>query len=141
MQPKMHHSRGNRPKTMQAEPNDSFPRAVGLHKKDRNRQTLGFPPLNLAEPKRIMFSTPLCAKCVSVDGSWSTKCLVLCVWETGAQLQASLPGDLTQFRLLFTSSQRPVSRQCRRVSTRGNVVEVAYLRTQPAFVLKAELDQ
>ena len=141
MQPKMHHSRGNRPKMMQAEPNDSLPRAVGLHKKDRNRQTLGFPPLNLAEPKRIMFSTPLCAKCVSADGSWSTKCLVLCVWETGAQLQVSLPGDLAEFRLLFTSSQRPVSRQCRRVSTRGHVVEVAYLRTQPTFVLKAELDQ
>jgi hypothetical protein len=62
------------------------------------------------------------------------------VWDTGAQLQVSLPGDLTQFYLLFTSSQKPVSRQCRRVSIWGNVIEVVYLRKQPAFLLNAGLD-
>jgi len=110
------------------------------HQKNRNTQTLGFPPVNLAEPKRVTFSTPICARCVSADGLRSTNCLVLSVWDTGAQLQASLPGDLTEFNLLFTSSQKPVSRQCRRVSTWGNVIEVAYLRKQPTFVLNARLD-
>jgi hypothetical protein len=110
------------------------------HQKDRNKQTLGFPPVNPAQPKRVIFSTPLCARCVSADGLRSANCLVLCVWDTGARLQVSLPGDLTEFQLLFTSSQKPVSRQCRRVSTWGNVIEVAYLRKQPTFVLNAGLD-
>jgi hypothetical protein len=122
------------------EPNVSLPRAIVLHTKDGNKQTLGFPPLNLAEPKRVIFSTPICARCASADGLWSTNCLVLGVWDTGAQLQVSLPGDLTEFHLLFTSSQKPVSRQCRRVSTRGDVIEVTYLRKQPTFVLNAGLD-
>ncbi|SDJ61573.1 hypothetical protein SAMN05444163_5929 [Bradyrhizobium ottawaense] len=100
---------------------------------------MGFPPVNLAEPKRVIFSTPLYATCMSVDGLWSTNCLVLSVWDTGAQLEVSLPGDLTEFYLLFTSPPRSVSRQCRRVSTRGKVIEVAYLRKQPAFQLNAGL--
>jgi hypothetical protein len=120
--------------------NESLPRAIVLHKKDTNKQTLGFPTFNLAEPKRVIFSTPLCARCVSADRLWSTNCLVLSVWDTGAQLEVSLPGDLTEFYLLFTFPPRPVSRQCRRVSTRGNVIEVAYLRKQPAFLLNTELD-
>ena len=119
---------------------ESLPRAIVLHKKDRNKQTLGFPPFNLAEPKRVIFSIPLCARCVSADGLWSTNCFVLSVWDTGAQLEVSLPGDLTEFYLLFTFPPRPVSRQCRRVSTCGNVIEVACLRKQPAFLLNAGLD-
>lgn len=110
------------------------------HQNDSNKQTLGFPPVNLAKPKRVIFSTPICARCVSADGLWSTNCMVLGVWDTGAQLQANFPGDLTEFQLLFTSSQRPVSRQCRRVSTWGNVIDVVYLRKQPSFTLNAELD-
>jgi hypothetical protein len=77
---------------------------------------------------------------MSVDRLWSTDCLTLSVWDTGAKLEVSLPGDLTEFYLLLTSSPRPVSRQCRKVSTRGNVVEVAFLREQPAFLLNAGLD-
>jgi hypothetical protein len=140
--PMMHHRQATQQtETLSVEPgNVALPRAIVLHKKDGNKQTLGFPPFNLAEPKRVIFSTPICARCVSADGLWSTNCLVLCVWNTGAQLQASLPGDLTEFYLLFTSSPRPVSRRCRRVSTRGNVVEVAFLREQPAFQLNAGLD-
>ncbi len=110
------------------------------HQNDRNKQTLGFPPVNLAKPKRVIFSTPICARCVSIDGLWSTDCMVLGVWDTGAQLQANLPGNLTEFHLLFTASQKPVSRQCRRLSTWGNVIEVAYLRKQPAFLRNAGLD-
>jgi hypothetical protein len=141
MQSTMHHHRETQPtETLPVEPNVSLPRAIGLRKKDKKGQTLGFPPLKLAEPKRIIFSAPLCARCVSADGLWSTNCLVLCVWDTGAQLKISLPGDLTQFYLLFTPPPRPVSRQCRRVSTRGDVIEVAYLRKQPAFLLNTELD-
>jgi hypothetical protein len=137
----MRHRRETQPtETLPVEPNVSLPRAVGLHKKDRKGQTLGFPPLKPAEPKRVIFSTPVCARCVSADGLWSTNCLVLSVWDTGAQLKVSLPGDLTQFNLLFTSSQRPVSRQCRRVSTRGDVIEVAYLQKQMAFLLNSGLD-
>jgi hypothetical protein len=141
MEPKTHHRRETQPaEILPVEPNVSLSPTIGLIKKDRNKQTLGFPPLNLAEPKRVIFSTPICARCVSADGLWSTNCLVLCVWDTGAQLQVSLPGDLTQFYLLFTSSQKPVSRQCRRVSICGNVIEVAYLRKQPAFLLNAGLN-
>ena len=110
------------------------------YEKDRNTQTLGFPPVNLVQPKRVIFSTPICARCVSAGGLWSANCLVLGVWDTGARLQISLPGNLTEFQLLFTCSQKPVSRRCRRVSTWGNVIEVAYLRKQPTFVLNAELD-
>jgi hypothetical protein len=118
---------------------ESLPRAIVLHNKD-NKQTLGFPPVDLAEQKRVIFSTPLCARCVSADGLWSTNCLVLSLWDTGAQLEVSLPDGLTEFYLLFTFPPRPVSRQCRRVSTRGNVIEVACLRKQPAFLPNTELN-
>ena len=138
----MHHRQATQQaETLPVEPeNVSLPRAVVLHTKDWKKQTLGFPPLNPAEPQRVIFSTPLYARCMSADGLWSTKCLAMSVWDTGAQLEVSLPGDLTEFYLLFTSPPRPVSRQCRRVSTRGNVIEVAFLRRQPAFLLNAGLD-
>ena len=134
--PRMHHRQATQqPATPPAQPgNVSLPRAVVLHKKDSDRQTLGFPPVSRAEPKRVTFSTPLYARCMSADGLWSTNCLALSVWKTGAELQVSLPGDLTEFYLLFTSPPRPVSRQCRRASTHGNVIEVACMRKQPAFL-------
>ena len=141
MQPTKHHRRKTHPaETPLIEPNASLPRAIVLQKTDRIRQTIGFPSLDLPEPKRILFSAPLNARCVSADGLWSINCMVLCVWDTGAQLLASLPVHLTKFELLFTASQRPVSRQCRRVSTRGHVIEVAYLRKQPAFLMNTGLN-
>lgn len=137
--PRKHHRRATqRPEALPEEAgNVSLPRAIVLQKKDGNRETLGFPPLNRAEPKRVVFSTPVSAGCMSVDGLWSTDCLVLSVWDAGAQLEVSLPGHLAEFYLLFTSPPRPVFRQCRRISTRGRVIEVAYLWKQPAFVLNA----
>jgi hypothetical protein len=127
--------------TLPVEPGKvSLPRAIVLAKEDKNKQTLGFPPINPAEPKRVTFSTPLYARCMSVDGLWSTNCLVLSVWDTGGQLKVSRPGDLTEFFLLFTSSPKPVYRQCKRVRTCGNMIEIAYLRKQPHFLLKADLD-
>jgi hypothetical protein len=142
MQTKSHHDREmQRAELPPAEPNVPVPRAIVLHQKDGNQQTLGFPPFNPAKPKRVIFSTPICARCVSADRSWSINCLVLSVWDSGAQLKASLPGDFTEFHLLFTSSQKPVFRQCRRVSVWSNVIEVAYLRKRPTFLLNAGLDQ
>jgi hypothetical protein len=127
--------------TLSAEPGSvSLPRAIVVHEQDSNKKTLGFPPLNPAETKRVVFFTPLYARCMSVDGLWSTDCWVLSVWDTGAHLEVSLPGHLTEFYLLLTPPPRPVSRQCRRVNTRGSVIEVACLRKQPAFLLNAGLD-
>lgn len=118
----------------------SLRRAVVLHSKDLDKQTLGFPPIDVAEPKRVIFSTPLHAMCLSVDGLWSTNCLVVSIWDSGAQLEATLPGDLTEFYLLFTAPPKPVSRQCRRVNTCGTVIEVACQRKQPAFLLNTGID-
>jgi hypothetical protein len=100
-------------------------RAVVLHEDDKLR-TVGFPALHQMEAKRVTFASPLYAKCMSIDGVWATDCLVLSVWDTGARLQVRRPGDLTEFYLLFTSSFRPVFRQCRRVSAWGNVIQVEY---------------
>ena len=83
-----------------------------------------------------MFCTPISAKCVSADGSWSTDCLVLCVWDSGAHLRQA-------FRLVSPSSifySRPVKGRSPGtadfLSICGHVIEVAYLLKQPAFLLK-----
>lgn len=126
---------------MSVEPgNVSRLRAIVLAREPRIGQTLGFPSLNLAKPKRVAFSTPLYARCTSVDGLWATSCRVLSVWDFGAQIEVNLPSDLTQFYLLLTPPPRLVSRQCRRVGTRGNLIEVVYLRKQPTFLLNSGLD-
>ena len=114
-------------------------RAVVLHQEDQLR-TVGFPALHRTDSKRVTFQRPLYARCMSIDGVWATDCLVLTVWDAGAQLQVRRPSDLTEFYLLLTSSPRPVFRQCRRVSTCGNVIQVEYQRRQPDFLLKAELN-
>lgn len=134
----MHDRRTTRNKNVPAlEPGGiPVPRAIILHNDDRKPRTVGFPALHRTEPKRVAFSSPLYARCRSVDGTRSTDCLVLSVWDTGAQLQVRRPADLTEFYLLFTSSLRPVFRQCKRVWTRGNVIDVAYQRKQPDFLLK-----
>jgi hypothetical protein len=106
-------------------------RAVVLHQDDK-LSTVGFPALHQAETKRVTFASPLYGKCMSIDGVWVTDCLVLSVWDTGAQLRVRRPGELTEFYLLFTftSSVRPVFRQCRRVSAWGNVIQVEYQAKQ-----------
>lgn len=126
---------------MTGEPgNVSRLRDLVLARKPRTGQTLGFPSLNLAKPKRVAFSTPLHARCTAVDGLWVTSCRVLSVWDIGAQIEASFPDEFTQFYLSFTPPPRLVSRLCKRVGTRGSLVEVLYLRKQPAFLLNAELE-
>ena len=111
-----------------------------LRQNDNGLRTVGFPALRPTTPKRVIFSSPLHARCMSIDGICSIDCLVLSVWETGAQLQVRRPSELADFYLLFTSSLRPVFRQCRRLSTCSNVIQVAYQRKQPDFLLKAGLD-
>ena len=113
-----------------------LPRAIVLHDDDQKPQTVGFPALQQTKPRIITFANPLDARCMSVDGVWSTDCLVLSVWDTGAQLQVREPGELTEFYLVFTSSPKPVFRRCKRVRTCGDVIEVANQRSQPDFVLK-----
>jgi hypothetical protein len=76
---------------------------------------------------------------MSVDGVCCTDCLVLSVWDTGAQLQVGRPGDLAEFYLVFTSSPKPVFRRCKRVGICGDLIEVAYQSKQPDFLLKPEL--
>src|ERR1700677_3991269 len=97
-------------------------RAVVLHQDDK-LSTVGFPARHQAEYARVTFARSLHAKCMSIYGVWSTDCLVLSVWSTGAQLRVRRPGVLAEFYLLFTSSFRPVFRQCRRVSAWGNVIQ------------------
>jgi len=134
----MHHHRAAQNRTPPPRRGLPLVRAVVLHQEDKLR-TVGFPALHRTDSKRVTFQTPLYAKCMSIDGVWSTDCLVLTVWDAGAQLQVRRPSDLTEFYLLLTSSFRPVFRQCRRVSTCGNVIQVDYQRRQPDFLLKAEL--
>lgn len=129
-EPVMHHHKAAQKTSPSKSEKVPLVRAVVLHQDDK-LSTVGFPALHQAETKRVTFARPLHAKCMSIDGVWSTDCLVLSVWDTGAQLRVRRPGDLTEFYLLFTSSFRPVFRQCRRVSAWGNVIQVEYQPKQP----------
>lgn len=123
------------------EPGNAFcPRAIILSENLRAPQTLGFPALNQTKPRRVAFSIPLHARCTSVDGLWAASCRVLSIWDVGAQIEASFPDDFTQFYLLFTPLPRLVSRLCKRVITRGSLIEVLYLRRQPTFLMSAGPD-
>ena len=75
---------------------------------------------------------------MSIDGTRFIDCLVLSVRDNGAQLQLRVH-DLSEFFLLFTSSVKPVYRRCKRVSVRGDEIEVEYQRREPSFALDAEL--
>lgn len=90
--------------------------------------------------KRVVFDPPIYAKCMSIDGRWITDCLVVIVWESGAQLEVKCPKDLTEFILLFTSSQSPVRRRCKRVWTSGNQIEVKYQGSQAGYSIRGEHD-
>ena len=116
-----------------------LPRAIILHDHEVKPQTIGFPTLHRTEPKIATFATPLYANCMSIEGVWCTDCLVLSVWDTGAQLRVKRPSDLTDFYLLFTSSPRPVFRRCKRIRTCGDVIEVEYQPKQPDFLLNPGL--
>ena len=116
-----------------------MPRAIILHGDGHKPQTVGFPALHQTRPKIATFATALHAKCMSVDGACCTDCLVLSVWDTGAQLQVGRPADLAEFYLVFTSSPKPVFRRCKRIRTCGDLIEVAYQPKQADFPLQPEL--
>ena len=95
------------------------------------------------QPKIVTFDYPLGAKCMSSDGMLRIDCLVLAVWEGGARLKVEHPqvlAELSEFFLLFTSSQKPVFRQCKRVWTRGYEIEVEYHQKQAAHLSHMEYD-
>lgn len=98
-------------------------------------RTFGFPALR-TESKRVTFTPPLYARCVALDGSWSTDCRVLIVSNDGARLLVRNPEGLNMFLLFFVSSPKPVFRRCRRIWVRRNELEVSYERLQPSFALE-----
>lgn len=100
----------------------------------RRRYTFGFPALQ-TESKRVSFTEPLYARCVALDGSWSTDCRVLIVWNEGARVFARNPKHLARFVLFFVSNPKPVFRRCKTVWIRGNELEVHYERL-PGFALE-----
>ena len=95
------------------------------------------------QPKIVTFPFPLDAQCMSIDGMRRIDCLVLAVWEEGARLKVDRPQVLAKFSeffLLFTSSQKPVFRQCKRVATRGYEIELEYHQKQAAHLSHMEYD-
>lgn len=68
-------------------------------------------------------------------------CLVVTVWEGGARLNVKSPEHLTEFLLYFTWSHNPVSRQCKRVWTRGDEIEVECKREQPSYLMHMRYDR
>lgn len=125
------------------EPNDIPPAPPALRTRGESRryqpQTIGFPTLR-STSKRVMFDPPLYAKCISIDGAWCIDCLVVTVWESGAQIKITRANDLTEFLILFTSSRSPVRRRCKKVATYGNRIEVEFERKQPSYSMHLERD-
>lgn len=110
----------------------------------------GYEPVNsnpLVEQKEksriVTFNTPLDAQCMSADGTWHIDCQVLAVWADGASLKVKQPKALTkssEFVLLFTSSQKPVLRRCKRVLTRGRAIGVEYCQDRASYLMHMEYD-
>lgn len=78
------------------------------------------------------FDPPRPARCSSLDGTWSTDCLILSVWETGARLLLQRPTSIVDLLIAFSSGPMPVFRQGRRTRTNGNELEVEYKREKPS---------
>lgn len=95
------------------------------------------------QPKIVTFDPPLNAQCTSIDGTRREGCLVLSVWDGGARLRLKEPTALAQFSeffLLFTLSQKPVFRDCKRVWTHGYEIEVEYRQKQASYLMHMECD-
>jgi hypothetical protein len=104
-------------------------------KGDRSRfVAIGFPAQRNNE-KKVHFEPPLRARFVTLDGSWSTACEVMAVWETGARLRVKHPPPV-RFILLFAWSPTVVSRLCRRVRWRGENVWVDHVRQRPCYSME-----
>lgn len=109
-----------------------------MHQKNAKSQTLGFPALQNGKRKTVRFDPPRSAICVSTDGQLCTECLVISVWDQGARLHVQDAQALTEFALLFATSPKPVTRQCKRVSVRGNLIDVEYTREYPCHAKHME---
>src|ERR1700727_260018 len=97
-----------------------------MHHNNQKLRTLGFPALQNGERKTVRFDPPRSAICISPDGLLCTNCLVIGVWEKGARLHVQDAQALNEFVLLFATAPRPVTRRCKRVSVRGNLIDVEY---------------
>lgn len=104
---------------------------------DERPRTIGFPAIQNDRRKRVWFDPPRSVTCTLDGGTVCTDCVVLCIWDSGATLRVGDVGILTEFDLLFASGPRPVRRRCKRLSVRGNVMDVEFKRRTPCYVLEA----
>lgn len=65
-------------------------------------------------------------------------CLVISVWNRGARLQVEDAHALSEFTLFFATDPRPVTRQCKRIATRGKLIDVEYVREVPSYAKHME---
>ena len=107
---------------------------------DKRPRTIGFPALQNDRQKRVWFDPPRSVICTLDGGAVCTDCLVLCIWDSGAKLRVRDASILTEFDLLFASGPRPVRRRCKRLSVRGNVMDVEFKRGAPCYVLESGQD-
>jgi hypothetical protein len=129
---------GTRPSSGRKSP---FSRSVVLRSdNDEGPRTIGFPALPNDRPKKVWFDPPLAVICTLNGGAVCTDCVVLGIWDSGARLRVPDAGILTEFDLLFTSGPRPVRRRCKRLSVRGNVIDVEFKQTRPRYVMESGQD-
>ncbi len=130
----MHHGQATQSKNEPLSgPKTGSSRAIAQPQNGQKPRTLGFPALQSEKIKRVRFDPPRSALCISPDGLLCTDCLVISVWEHGARLRVQEVQALTEFVLLFPSGPRPVTRQCKRVSVRGNLIDVEYSREPQCY--------
>lgn len=110
-------------------------RAVVLRSESGKLRTIGFPALR-ESAKKVWFDPPRPAICTLDGGADCTDCLVLGIWDSGARVRIEDASFLDEFDLLFTSGPRPVRRRCKRVSVRGDVIDIVFKRTTPSHMLE-----
>jgi hypothetical protein len=138
----MHHHKAAKKTSPSKSEKVPLVRAVVLHQDDK-LSTVGFPALHQAETKRVTFARPLYAKCMAIDGVWATDCLVLSVWDTGAQLRVRRPdGILSAVYLVLQTSLQAMQKglgmgQCdsSRIST-----EAARLLVKAELIASATIE-
>jgi hypothetical protein len=104
-----------------------------MHHKNDKPRTLGFPALQHGKTKQVRFDPPRPALCITADGLLRSDCCVISVWDQGARLYVQDVRAFTEFTLLFSTAPKPVTRQCKRVAVRGNVIDVEYTREAPSY--------
>lgn len=118
----------------------AFSRSIILRSDHEERRTIGFPALQNDRRKEVWFDPPRPVICTLNGGALSTDCLVLAIWEGGARLRVEDASIFTEFDVFFASGPMPVRRRCKRLSVRGNVVDVEFKQTKPDYVMKSGQD-